>query len=80
MRQNRSSSSLDVRRAPQPGRTRFGSTPFRRSNGRGLHGGPSVAFDVAATPPPPKKKFPWWLVIVLAVLLVVVIIAFLALK
>lgn len=42
--------------------------------------GPSVAFDVAATPPPPKKKFPWWLVIVLAVLLVVVIIVFLALK
>lgn len=42
--------------------------------------GPSVAFDVAATPAPPKKKFPWWLVIVLGVLLVVVIIVFLALR
>jgi hypothetical protein len=42
--------------------------------------GPSVAFDVAATPPPPKKRFPWWLVIVLGVLLLVVIIVFLALR
>ena len=23
--------------------------------------GPSVAFEVAATPPPPKRKIPWWI-------------------
>ena len=35
--------------------------------------GPSVAFDVAATPPP-KKKFPWWiLAIVGAVVLLIII-------
>jgi hypothetical protein len=40
--------------------------------------GPSVAFDVAATPPPPKRKIPWWIfaiagAVVLLIIIVVVI-------
>jgi hypothetical protein len=40
--------------------------------------GPSVAFDVAATPPRPKRKIPWWIfaiagAVVLLIIIVVVI-------
>jgi hypothetical protein len=36
--------------------------------------GPSVAFDVGATPPPPKKKFPWWILIVVGAVVLLIII------
>ena len=51
-----------------PPRRRLGS----RSR-RGLHRGPSVAFEVEA-PPPPKKKFPWWILAVVGAVVLLIII------
>jgi len=36
--------------------------------------GPSVAFDVAATPPPPKRKIPWWIFAIAGAVLLLIII------